>query len=108
MKHNPLQNQDVSREKALAEQYEIHTNPPLPDDVDKFGNLPYLRCAWSRCGMVFSNREQLLEHVKRSRRGDFTHRLHLRSRSVLEANPEMEFADFLERSSSVGLSTNAP
>ena len=29
---------------------EIHTNPVLPDNVDEYGNLPYLIRAWTKRG----------------------------------------------------------
>jgi len=66
----------------------------LPDAVDAFGNLPQLRCAYSRCAMEFASREELLAHVKRSRGGHLTRRLHKNCRSVLQPNPQMSFVEF--------------
>merc|ERR1719266_741973 len=77
--------------------YEIHTNPLIPDDVDENGNLPYLRCAWKRCGKVFEHRDQLLWHVRNARNGDLCTGFHINCRSVLYWNPEMELKEFLRR-----------
>jgi len=78
-----------------ADDYEIHKNPKLPDEVDEFGNLPRSRCAYSQCGREFADREQLLEHVKRSKNGHLTRHFHRRLKSVLEPNPGMSYGQFL-------------
>merc|ERR1712048_661242 len=44
---------------------EIHSNPILPDGIDAWGNLPELRCAWTKCGKVWrTNPNMSLEEFK--------------------------------------------
>jgi hypothetical protein len=96
MKQIRREYREAVRERALAEQYEIHTNPAIPDDVDENGYLPELRCAWSRCGQVFYCREDLLDHVRRARNGSLCTGFHINCRSVLRWNPEMGLEEFME------------
>jgi len=76
---------------------ELHTNPILPDDVDEDGNLPYLRCAWSRCGQQFNNRDQLLNHVRYALYGEtrpLLHGFHLSCSQVLQSMPSISLEAF--------------
>jgi len=80
--------------KQLKELQEIHSDPLLPDQYGDLGNLPYLKCAWKKCGKEFDNRDKLLDHVKRCLTLPFLHRFHLYCRSVLEPTPNMDFDSF--------------
>jgi len=85
------------RNKARAELIAIHSDPPLPDDVDAAGNLPELRCGWKRCGRVFSNRDQLLHHVTQYIPHRLVHRFHLHCGTTLASDPTMTFEEFTKR-----------
>jgi len=76
---------------------EIHSNPILPDGVGKYGDLPYLRCAWTKCGKVFRNREQLLQHVIKYIPHKMISGFHVRCGEVLRKNPDMKLDEFMQR-----------
>lgn len=97
MKQIRRENREERQKREYAKLVEIHTNPPIPDGVGKYGDLPYLKCAWTRCGKVFSNRDQLLQHVAYYENGNFSHRFHLHCASVLGSNPQMSRQEFMER-----------
>lgn len=83
--------------RRIHELIEIHSNPILPDDIDEFGNLPELRCGWSKCGKLFDNRDKLLDHVRRCIPHGFVHRFHLNCRTILEPNPRLTFQQFSKK-----------
>jgi len=90
--------QQFMEKQRFDELVEIHTNPLLPDDVDSDGNLPELRCGWKRCGMVFDNRDRLLNHVtKFIGCNAMVHRFHVYCRTVLEPTPDMPLDEFSEK-----------
>eukprot|EP01084_Bolivina_argentea_P145535 255073_1 len=59
---------------------EIHSNPILPDIVDEYGNLPSLRCGWSKCGKTFDTKDELLEHVRSCIPHTYLGRFHINSK----------------------------
>eukprot|EP01083_Nonionella_stella_P013772 38730_1 len=78
----------------------IHTNPILPDDVDRNGDLPYLRCGWKKCGETFENRDQLLNHVRFALYGDkrpLLHGFHMHCQDVIRNNPTISLSNFKKR-----------
>lgn len=81
------------REEMIA----IHSDPVLPDDIDEYGNLPQFRCGWTKCGRIFTNRDQLLDHVSKFIPRVFVHRFHLKCGGVLEQNPDMTLKEFIKR-----------
>jgi len=81
--------------------YQIHKNPFLPDIVDECGDLPERKCGYSECGMEFSSREEMLEHVRQSKNGHLVRNFHSRSKSVLQPNPGMTFKEFLSEAKSL-------
>ena len=83
--------------KRIHELIELHSNPILPDDIDEYGNLPELRCGWTKCGKLFDNRDKLLDHVRRCIPHPFLHRFHLHCRTVLEPNPNLSFKKFSDK-----------
>lgn len=85
--------------KHRENQIKIHTNPPLPDDVDEYGNLPNLRCGWKQCGMVFETREDLMEHVKQYivPHKNYINRFHVNCKMILENNPDLTLSEFEEK-----------
>ena len=83
--------------KNMEKLREIHTNPILPDNVDEYGNLPYLTCAWSRCGKTFDNRDQLLNHVRYALYGEsrpLLHGFHSHCSQILCREPNMTLEQF--------------
>ena len=82
--------------EEIEKLYQIHTNPLLPDNVDMFGNLPLLTCAWSKCGQVFTNRDRLFAHVARVTKKPLAHRFHLYCRQILEPDPNQSYDQFLK------------
>merc|ERR1719245_2581194 len=85
--------ENTERDAMIA----MHSDPVLPDDVDQYGNLPYLRCGWKKCGKVFRNRDQLLNHVSKFIPHAFVHRFHLKCGRVLAANPDMSLQQFMTK-----------
>jgi len=76
---------------------EIHSNPILPDGIDAWGNLPELRCAWTKCGKVFRNRDQLLNHVRTYLPHKLLSGFHVKCGKVLRTNPNMSLEEFKQR-----------
>merc|ERR1712217_274358 len=91
-----MRNEDQVYLSTRAEREIAAIHSVIPDDVDSFGNLPQFRCGWKKCGRVFTNRDQLLDHVQKYF-PQFMHRFHLNSKNVLSSNPNMEFDEFVQK-----------
>eukprot|EP00484_Ammonia_sp_Unknown_P020122 CAMPEP_0197035220 /NCGR_PEP_ID=MMETSP1384-20130603/13076_1 /TAXON_ID=29189 /ORGANISM="Ammonia sp." /LENGTH=178 /DNA_ID=CAMNT_0042465251 /DNA_START=83 /DNA_END=619 /DNA_ORIENTATION=- len=88
-----------TKEKLMEEERmkKLHHQPPLPDDVDEYGNLPQLRCGWRKCGQVFKTRDELMAHVRKCLPHPFVGRFHLNCKNVLENDPDLTLQEFMNR-----------
>ena len=83
----PLTKEKLIKQKQLQQQHEyeieLHSNPILPDDIDEYGNLPKLRCGWTKCGKIFTSKQPLLDHVKQCIPHIFVGRFHLNCKYIM-------------------------
>mmetsp|Transcript_24376 Transcript_24376/g.39255 ORF Transcript_24376/g.39255 Transcript_24376/m.39255 type:complete len:327 (+) Transcript_24376:22-1002(+) len=76
------------------QQLALHSHPILPDDVDEFGNLPHLRCGWTKCGQTFDSRDALMRHIKECIPNVFVDNLHKNCKNILVSQPELSLDEF--------------
>lgn len=90
----------------------------LPDLVDKYGNLPYLQCGYSSCGMRFEYRMDLWRHILLEsnaslppghKERDFIRGMHITAKDIFreqEDKTDFDENEFVTRCSAK-LATNA-
>lgn len=88
-----------TKERLIEEKkmQQLHTDPPLPDDIDEYGNLPRLRCGWKKCGKEFKSKDALMAHVRKCIPHPFVARFHLNCKNILEQNPELRVDEFVQK-----------
>ena len=94
-----IKTQKETKKRLIEEKQEreLHSDPPLPDDIDEYGNLPQLKCGWKKCGKTFATKDALLIHVRKCIPHPFVARFHLNCKNILEINPEITLDQFIQK-----------
>eukprot|EP01083_Nonionella_stella_P247872 858912_1 len=86
-----------TKEKLIQKRQVQRIHADLPDDVDEYGNLPQLKCGWTKCGRIFNSKDALLAHVKQCISHPFVGRFHLNCKNILENHPDLTFKQFSQK-----------